>query len=534
MRSARRSGKRKSAAAIAALLVALSVGAALAGTASAAPSKFVHVTCDSSLPGGNPPSGRFVANPGVPFTPFQNCATPGGSIGITETGPTSATFGYWSIDIPATPGGYVESLALSAAACGLGAANNHTFVYEQGWPGGCAGETQRIFRLRSAPDPYGFFGGAGFNIMMNCDGNVGPCNAGPTIWARYITATQVDVKAPSLSGLEGTLLAGGVIRGDQDLRVSASDEGGGISKIELAVNGLPAGQPAVANCNLASIKNPNVEGTVALTPTPCPTKLKGEWLLDTSTYPFQGGANTVQVCVSDFSTITDANRTCSAPQTINVDNSCTESPVPGGEVINAQFASTRKEEVTVPFDTAAKVVGELSNNAGDAISGATICVQMQTQGSRKGPQPVGTATTDARGQFVFKVPPGPNRKVLVGYRHNRFQVARSIRYYARAKPTLKLSAGEVENGGEIKIRGSLPGRQAGGRVVVLQASALHSDRWFTFRRATTNADGNFRARYRFDATSITTVYRIRAVVPRQRGYPWEAGNSKPALVEVRG
>jgi len=526
--------KRESIAVITTLLVAVWAGATFASGASAAPSKFIYETCDSALPGGNPPAADFHVNPGVPMTPFQNCAAPGGSIGITETGPASATFAYWSIGIPATPGGYVETLAVSAAACGLGAANNHTFVYEQGWPGGCAGETQRIFRVRSAPDPYGFFTGAGFNIMINCDGNVGPCNAGPTIWARYITATQVDVTAPRLSGLEGSILAGGVLRGDQDLRVTATDQGGGVSRVELAVNGLPAGQPAVGNCNLATTKNPNVDGTVALTPTPCPTKLKGEWSLDTSTYPFQGGANSVQVCVSDFSTITDANRTCSSPQTVSVDNSCDESAVPGGEVITAQFAGSRKEEVTVPFNTSAKVVGELSNNAGDAISGATICVQMQTQGSRRGPQPVGTATTDARGHFVYKVPPGPNRKVLVGYRVNRFQVARSIRYYAHAKPTLKLSAGEVENGAEIKIRGALPGRQAGGRVVVLQASALHSSRWYTFRRATTNESGVFRARYRFDATTATTVYRIRAVVPRQRGYPWEVGHSKPALVEVRG
>lgn len=532
MKSARRSTKRQSTAAITGLLVAVLAGATFAGGASAAPSKFIYETCDSALPGGNPPSASFTANPGVPMTPFQTCAAPGGAIGITETGPASATFAYWSIGIPATPSGYVETLAVSAAACGLGAANNHTFVYEQGWPGGCAGETQRIFRVHS--EPNFFQSGAGFNILMNCDGNVGPCNAGPTIWARYITATQVDVKPPTLSGLEGSILAGGVLRGDQDLRVSGADIGGGVSRIEVTVNGLPAGPPAVGNCNLATVKNPNVDGTVALTPTPCPTKLKGEWNLDTSTYPFQGGANTVQVCVSDFSTITDANRTCSTPQAITVDNSCTESAVPGGEVISAQFAGSRKEEVTVPFNSSAKVVGELSNNAGDTIAGATICVQMQTQGSRGGPRPVGTATTDARGHFVFKVPPGPNRKVLVGYRVNRFQVARSIRYYAHAKPKLKLSAGKVENGAEIKIRGTLPGRRAGGRVVVLQASALHSSRWYTFRRATTNASGVFRARYRFDATTATTVYRIRAVVPRQRGYPWEVGHSEPALVEVRG
>jgi hypothetical protein len=188
----------------------------------------------------------------------------------------------------------------------------------------------------------------------------------------------------------------------------------------------------------------------------------------------------------------------------------------------------------VPFAHTAKVTGKLSNNAGDAISGATICVQMQTQGARGAPRQVTTLTTDAHGHFSYKVPPGPNRRVLVGYRHDTFQVARSVRYYAHAKATIAITPAAVGFGGEIRIRGSLPGRRAGGRVVVLQASALRSRRWFTFRRATTNPDGVFHSRYSFDATTSAATYRIRAVVPRQRGWPREVGHSEPATVRVGG
>lgn len=76
--------------------------------------------------------------------------------------------------------------------------------------------------------------------------------------------------------------------------------------------------------------------------------------------------------------------------------------------------------------------------------------------------------------------------------------------------------------------------KAAGRVVVLQASALRSTRWFTFGQATTNRHGVYRHRYRLDATRQGITYRIRAVAPRQRDYPWEKGYSAPALVEVRG
>lgn len=84
------------------------------------------------------------------------------------------------------------------------------------------------------------------------------------------------------------------------------------------------------------------------------------------------------------------------------------------------------------------------------------------------------------------------------------------------------------------MRGKLPGPRAAGRVVVLQAAGTGSHRWYTFEKATTNSHGVFHAHYRFDATPMTTIYKIRAVAPRQHGWPWEAGHSKPVLVEVRG
>jgi hypothetical protein len=504
--------------------VALMSAGALPVPAGAAPSKFVYELCDSTLPGGNSPPASFVVNPGVPLTPFNNCGQPGGAIGITETGPTAATFAYWSVGVPNTPGGFVESVTLSAAAGGLGPGNDHTYVYEQGWPENNA-ESQRIFHA-----------GGGFNILMNCDGNYAPgCGAGPTVWAHDIAATEVDPKPPTLRAPQGSLLAGGVLRGHQELSAEASDEGGGLSKVEVSVNGLPAGQPSVANCNLAQVDNHSYEGTVAVSVTPCPAKLKGSWDLDTAAYPFHDGANTVEVCASDFSTLTEPNKTCSSPAIVTVNNSCAESPVIGGQVISAQFAGTHSEEITVPYDHAAKVTGELADSAGDAIAGATICVQTQTQGSRHGLHPVATVTTDANGHFNYKVPPGPNRKVLLGYRHDTFQVGRAIRYYAHATSTIHISPAKVQTGGVIRIHGKLPGGRTAGRVVVLEAAALHSNRWYPFGRATTNRAGVFHSRFRFDdATTSTTTYRIRDEVPRQHDYPWENGYSKPALVEVRG
>ncbi|HWW66506.1 MAG TPA: hypothetical protein VNY83_00850 [Solirubrobacterales bacterium] len=508
----------------AALIALLALGISFPAAANAAPARFVYEVCDSALPGGSTPGVSFSVNPGVALSGSNTCAQPGGSLGITETGHVSGTYSYWNVPIAIVPGGEVETLTLSGQAC-LGA-GTVAFAYERGWPTNCGSDTQHI----SHSNPW-----LGIWIYLGCDGSYAPgCEAGRTVSANYIAATEVDPVAPTLSNLGGTLLGGGMIRGHQGLGVEAHDEGGGLSNVSVSVNGLPAAQPDVPNCNLAQVRNPSVIGTVAVSVTPCPTALKPSWTLDTEAFPFHDGANSVQVCASDFSTIGDPNTTCSATQTVNVDNSCTASSVAGGEVLSAQFAGSNSETVTVGYGKGADVTGRLADNGGDPIPGATLCVKMQTAGIDPRPLPVGTVKTDANGGYTYQVPPGPDREVVIGYRHDSAQVAREVRYYAHAQPSLQLSPARLKNGHRIRLWGQVPGPNGGGRVVVLQANVPGSKRWITFRKATTGAQGDFHSGYRFTSTTRTTTYRFRAVVPAQAGYPWVEGASSPAKVLVRG
>lgn len=520
---------------VAAMLVTIVLLAGAVGAhGQTAGARFTYELCDSALPGGNPPPASFVVNPGVPFTPFQTCAQPGGSIGITETGAAAASYAFWGLAIPATPGGYVESITASGSSSGLGPGNDHTYAYEQGWPQNNVGEGARVFANSEGEAPF-YFSEPGLRILMNCDGNVaGGCGAGPTIAVHYIAAAEIDPNPPVVAKVEGPLLSGGILRGHQPLAATATDAGGGVSVVEMLVNGAVAPGAVPGSCAVAAIENPSYRGLAAYSSTPCPAALPGSWDLDTGEYPFHQGANTVQVCASDFATSGPPNTTCSPPQTVAVNNSCTESAVVGGQNLNADFQGASGGAVTVPFEHPADVTGELTSGAGDPISGATICVQAQVQESGTEPQTIATATTDANGGFSYEVPPGPNRRLLVGYRHDSFQVAKTLEFNSHAKPTIKLSKGRIGRGRKIKITGALPGPQAAGRVVVLQASSLHGRRWLTFRRATTGPKGGFRSAYRFGETSSTTTYRMRAVVPRQTGYPYEPGHSTPKRIKVLG
>ncbi len=513
------------------LLIALAVFAlwlAIPTFAAATPAHFTYELCDSALPGGNPPALSFHAS-STAYGSLQNCSTPGGGVGVLQSGQVTASPAWVELGILPTPGGFVESETITAFATGLQPGQEASHVFAEGWPLNGVGDTTRLFHIASARAIFGGNGG-GFNVVLTCSTT---CNTNGYIAAHYIAVTEVDLVPPAVSRVEGQLLGGGVLRGHQALSAVASDEGGGLSHLEVLVNGIPAPGAVAGNCAVAQVRNPSYEGTVAVSTTPCPTTLTGTWSLDTAAYPFQDGANTVSVCASDFATAGTPNTTCSPPKTISVNNSCTESPVSGGQVLSAQFAHSSTEAVTVPFGHGAEVAGTLADQAGEPVSGATICVEARRQGEPGEPRPVAVATTGTNGEFTYEAPPGPNRQLLIGYRHDAFQIGRTLTVGTHARPTLKLSASRVNSGDRIKISGKLPGPDAAGRVLVEQASSLHG-RWLTFRRVTTGPRGGYKTSYRFGDTTHTITYRIRTVAPEQSGYSYEAGASSPKRVKVRG
>ncbi len=496
-----------------------------------AAARFTYELCDSELPAGDPPALDFTISSPVAMHPFDTCAEPGGSVGIQDNGHLEAASATMYVGVPPTPGGFVESETITAGTAAFIPANHGSFVVEEGWPGSNVQDSTRTIRIRTEPGPGPESGD--FEIYLECDpGFAGGCEAGPIDWAHYIAATEVDPNPPKLS-IEGSLLTAGTLRGHQPISAMATDVGGGVSSLEVLVNGTPAYAPTTGACALANVDNPSIVGTVAFSPSPCPPTLQGSWSLDTEDPPFREGANTVSLCAADFATIGEPNRTCSSPQTVNVDNSCTDSPVPGGELLSEQFASSGSETRTVEYGSGAEVTGRLTNDAEDPVSGATLCVKLQTQEVQPEPVTVGSVTTDANGDYSYKLPPGPNRNVIVGFRHDSLQVAHEVRFYSHVSPTLSDSSKKLHNGQRIHFSGQLPGPGRRGRVVILQANVKGSKRWITFRRATSGHEGIFAAGYHFTSTTRKTTYRFRAIVPEQAGYPWLQGHSKPVGVLVR-
>jgi hypothetical protein len=501
----------------------LALGPAQEAAAAAAPAAgahFVYEQCDSALPAGGTSGAVFHGVYG--YVPGDNCQEVGGALIIAQGPGLERSEASWALPISATPGGSVEALAITAELCSGQSHDAATVgsVLGQAWPVDCGWHT------------LSFTGGApnlgASALALGCSGS---CAGGPYAVAHYLAATEADPNPPSVTVTGGTLAAGGTLHGHQTLSAEATDLGGGVAALSLRVNGARYEAPLTPACKTAVVANPSVTGTVALTPSPCPSNLAASWSLDTAQPPFGPGPNLLQVCALDFSTIGPANEGCATAGAM-VDNSCPESTVAGGEAVRGSFRSSGRRVATFANGRSALIGGRVVDAAGRPLAGATVCVSGRTLAAGARREALGTVLTGSEGRFAYRLPPGPNREVTFAYRRDARQIEVHLRYRAHAEPSLLASAGRLRNGALLRFRGRLYGPDRRGRVVVLQAGVVGSKRWITFRRATSGRDGWFRAGYRFTSTHRPTTYRFRAVVPEQAGYPWAQGDSRPVLVEV--
>jgi len=486
---------------------------------------YTAVQCHGGHGGGDYSSARF-GQSGASFYPIVDCAPGGNGLGIVlpQGGPYGA-IASWALDAP--PGTVFHRVSFAGSRYSA----HGWLAWFVGWKpeGGfdelhIPGDAQTY----DFPDSYQRSGPySGIEAQLVCV-QPGSCNGSlePGVLMHDLAFDVADLSAPTVSG-SGSIFADGVKRGFHDVNIAASDRGGGLSAAYVLVNGVPVASQGLS-C-LAAHGN-------AFNFKPCPANASPSFNLDTQSYPFHDGANAVQVCANDFATLSGPNVGCwpGTPQTVEVDNSCQASRVAGGAQLSASFADTNETAIQVTSREGATVSGRLVDAQGNAVAHATLCVRERIMLAGQSAASVGAVETDAAGNYSYRVQPGPNRDISFGYRFNRDQIETSVAFRAEAIPELSVSKRKVANGRAIRLYGSLPGPMNADRIVVFQARGPGSHRWRTFKKARTDAHGNFSARYRFRKTTESAKYRMRAVVVEQAGYPYLTGRSASRRVRVKG
>jgi hypothetical protein len=341
-------------------------------------------------------------------------------------------------------------------------------------------------------------------------------------WTANFIAAVHDGSTPAVA-VEGSLLSGAVVHGVQNLQATATDAGGGARLIGVYVNGIYS--RAVDFCR------PN-HGAQYTALKPCPNSSNQHLAIDTQKDPgWTNGPNDVVICSEDV------GGNVSSPcirRTVQVDNSC---PGSGGTVAaeldaGADVGGQTRARASVTSKVQPVIRGSLKDGAGTAVSGATVCLYETIDLPDASRELASTATTQSNGRFATRLDAGPSRRLDLVYRYNDKVLGGRVQLDSRVVPTLEIRKKSLENGEAAQFSGRVPGPNAEGRAVAMQARV--GRKWRTFKQLRTDPDGRFRGKYRFTQTRGRVRYVFRALVKRQSGYPYEPGASHGRRLVVRG
>jgi hypothetical protein len=361
-----------------------------------------------------------------------------------------------------------------------------------------------------------------FEVRLQCFRSPNCHSDWAYVWTTNFTATVRDGFPPHIDA-GGALLSGGVVQGVQGLRAVATDIGGGARSVSIHVNGIYS--RGIDFCP------PNYNGSYTAIK-PCPDSSIQQLEIDTQKDAgWTNGPNDVVICSSD------AGGNVSSPcirRIVHVDNSC---PGSGGTLATeldagADVDGQLKTRARVTSRVQPVVRGSVKDAAGSPVAGATVCVYETIDLPDASRELVGTATTQSNGRFATRLDAGPSRRLDLIYRYNDRVLGGRVQLDSRVVPTLEIPTKSVENGEAARFAGRVPGPNADGRAVAMQARV--GRKWRTFKQLRTDSDGRFRGKYRFTQTSGRVRYLFRALVKRQGGYPYEPGASRKRKLVVRG
>ena len=343
-------------------------------------------------------------------------------------------------------------------------------------------------------------------------------------WSTNVSFEVQDLVAPQIAA-SGDLLDGGTVHGVQALQASATDSGGGVRSIAVHVNGVTSKESAICMPFVAGGGYDRVK--------PCADSIGTQNVpLDTQNDPgWVNGPNDVVICS------TDAGGNQSTPcihRVVDVDNSCPASGAIQASRLDAgaDVSGHMRTQASLRSTDAPVIRGSLSTSGGSPVSGATVCVYQTVALADASRELATTATTQPNGRFATKLDPGASRTVQLVYRYNTRTLDQRVELNSTVVPTLAIGEKSVGNGYPVHFKGSVPGPNAEGRAVALQARV--GRKWRTFKQLRTDQDGRFRGLYRFTQTVGHVRYLFRALVKRQNGYPYEAGASHRRKVVVHG
>lgn len=382
-----------------------------------------------------------------------------------------------------------------------------------------------------------------------CGGEPGtscPEVSAPNMAQTQVLAAQItlqDEAPPSASAVGGSLTTAGVVlEGPQSVLITASDPGPGVYQAIFQIDGQTVAAAALDNDGgrCQNIGESSDGNPAFLYLQPCPAQVNS---VDVAFNPALAaeGPHELRVLVSDAAgnTTTILDRqvvidTTGAYTTTLARGACNGSSCDE----HAQLIPSTKlhERVTRRYARSALTLeGRLLDHTGAPIGSAQVQLREQTQQTGAALAEIATATTDANGDWLFRLPKGPSRLVQVAYFSHLKDAtpAVTLDYEERVRAAIRIHAPRrVRLGRAALFEGQLLGGliPKGGEPVQLEIYYLH--RWRTIEVLHTDRLGQFAYRYIFTLGAGLT-YRFRALVQYSPAYPFLPAASRTVAIHVR-
>jgi hypothetical protein len=200
----------------------------------------------------------------------------------------------------------------------------------------------------------------------------------------------------------------------------------------------------------------------------------------------------------------------------------------------ARTDETLARKARVSLGREVKLAGRVKLHGGTPIPGAQVQILARTSTAPE--RLVATLRADHRGRYAFVTRAQATTVLRALYPGTATslpsQAEAAIQVPAasslRARPDRVLNGRSVTFVGRVRSTPVPPG----GKLIELQV--VLSGHWQTFKTTRTGPDGRWRARYRFRRSCGSLRYRFRGRLPRESGYPFESGSTRPVDIEVRG
>jgi hypothetical protein len=344
-----------------------------------------------------------------------------------------------------------------------------------------------------------------------------PCvpASGTPLLLRGSEVTLAEDVPPIVPQPAGALLAGGPQAGLRGLAYTASDSQSGIAQVDALLDDVVVASHDLTNrCNKPDF-------------TVCPDSLDETLQIDTRAVP--NGAHRLALRVRDAA----ANeRLVTVPAPVEVSNEALRGSTTAGYTLTANFRGSKRSTLAVRYGRGVSIVGRLTGPGGPISTGTRLDVLEQLDRPKAQERTAAQITTTADGGFSYKLPTTrPSRMVRLSYRGSDGSVVLSqpLRLRVRSAATLRASI----HGRVIRFSGrlrSLPIPRKG-KLLRMEGRAPGSS-WTAFRSLRTDREGRFSGRYRLPIRRPGVRLKIRAFVPKERGYLYLSARSKAVSLRV--